>query len=433
MFQDFHRPDKTKFDVHGVKEEKKCIVPLLNFLIDAGIQALVREIKDDCELVQNGKKFLISLHGVMNKSPEESADYIYDEARQYWDYNIRVMIACTYAIDKEPSLFGKLVFYSNYDAPAQRMIKTINDPWLVYILGDDVLGHEQSNDFIRGFLSILIVYYNMKDLLFDKYKLGKYEPGRAPTSAYNPPINWKIESDVGIRALVREIKDDYELVQNGKKFLISLHGVMNKSPEESADYSYDEARQLWEFEASLLTSYIYALDKEPSLSDKLVFYSNYDPPMQRMTAMMNDPWLGYILGLKKSNDFIRGFLSILTVYWNMKDIFDKYKLGEYGPGRSPASTYTPPINVKTESIRYVIDRVDDFKNLREVLESKFGSDPDLVANLLEKISNFQVNEMRLSESSIWKPGKRAMIGTGVCSEDSGPFYVCKYFSLSLLP
>ncbi|KAL3627544.1 hypothetical protein CASFOL_028907 [Castilleja foliolosa] len=242
--------------------------PLAQLFNDVGIQALVREIKDDCELVQNGKKFLISLHGVMNKSPEESAKYIYDEARQYWDSKISIM---------EPSLFGKLVFYSNYDAPAQRMIKTINDPWLVYILGDDVLGHEQSNDFIRGFLSILIAYWNMKDILFDKYKLGKYEPGRAPTSA--PPINWKIES-----------------------------------------------------------------------------------------------------------------------------------------------------------VRYVIDRVDDFKNLREVLESKYGSDPDLVDNLFEQMSNFQVNDMRLEYSSIWTPGKRAMIGASLRSQQSsGPFYVCRAFTVSLLP
>ncbi|KAL3627550.1 hypothetical protein CASFOL_028913 [Castilleja foliolosa] len=296
MFQDFHRPDKTKFDMEFKRKRSASSPsstssdltnpkrrstpaeedsPLAQLFNDVGIQALVREIKDDCELVQNGKKFLISLHGVMNKSPEESAKYIYDEARQYWDSKISIMVAWTYAIDKEPSLFDKLVFYSNYDAPEQRMIKTINDPWLVYILGDDILGHEQSNDFIRGFLSILIAYWNMKDILFDKYKLGKYEPGRAPTSA--PPINWKIES-----------------------------------------------------------------------------------------------------------------------------------------------------------VRYVIDRVDDFKNLREVLESKYGSDPDLVANLFEQMSNFQVNDMRL-EYSIWTPGKRAMIGASLCSEESGPFYVCGAFTVSLLP
>ncbi|KAL3627549.1 hypothetical protein CASFOL_028912 [Castilleja foliolosa] len=223
-------------------------------------------------------------------------------------------------------------------------------------------------------------------------KLKRQRNKRRTTPAGDSPLA-QLFNDVGVQVLVREIKGDSELVENGQKFLISLPGLMNKSPEESAEYIHKEARQLWGFKITLVTSYSYALDKEPSLSDKLVFYSNDDPPVQRMTAMMNDPYLGYILGLKKSNDLIRGFLSILIAYWNMKDIFDEYKLGEYGPGRSPAFTYTPAINVKTEPVRYVIDRVDDFKNLREVLESKFGSEPDLVANLFELTTKYEFSCM----------------------------------------
>ncbi|KAL3628648.1 hypothetical protein CASFOL_027694 [Castilleja foliolosa] len=226
---------------------------------------------------------------------------------------------------------------------------------------------------------------------------------------------------------MREVEIRETLVRNGKDFLISLRKmIMDNCHEESADDIYKKALHLWEFERSLVASFAYAGKKE--LRDKLVFYSNKNSPAERMDSMMKDPWLKYILGddvlgLQNSDAFIRGFLSILIVYWNMKDVIIKYNLGKFGP--APHSS-----DVKIDELTYVIDHVEDFTKLRELLESKYGSDPNVVANLSEKqISKFQLDKRRLGRSLI--PGKKAMITAAVSVEGPSP-PVCGVVAVKIL-
>ncbi|KAL3616662.1 hypothetical protein CASFOL_039056 [Castilleja foliolosa] len=233
-------------------------------------------------------------------------------------------------------------------------------------------------------------------------------------------------NDVSIHVLLREVKHLSEFVQYGKEFLISLQGLVNNSTtKESAKIIYDKALHVWKFELCLIGACTYTIDQEPSLSDKLIFYSNDDTPVQRMDSMKKDPWLKYILGdsvlgLQNSDAFIRGFLSIIIVYWNMKDLLDSSKLGMYG--RPRPTVYIPPVNEKFVRIRYMIYHVEDFQNLKEVLESKYGSsDPALAASLFEQISKFQVNSS--------KCGTAGLIEIVLCIEEgSSPPYPARSFT-----
>ncbi|KAL3617022.1 hypothetical protein CASFOL_039416 [Castilleja foliolosa] len=236
-------------------------------------------------------------------------------------------------------------------------------------------------------------------------------PKRSATPAGDSPLA-QLHNDVGIQALVREVGDD-ELFQICKEFFFCLQGLKNNnSLKESAKYIYDEARKIWGY-------------KEPSLSDKLIYYSNNDEPAQRLTAMMNDPWLKNILGdtdtgLKQSDDAITsGILSILVAYYNMRDIIDKYKLGEYGRKRTPTSACITPISKVIGRVAYVMDHPHDFRSLRKVLEAKYGSDPDLVASLFEQISNSQDRMNRYASYSS-TTGKRAMFEVKLRSDGSSP-------------
>ncbi|KAL3616677.1 hypothetical protein CASFOL_039071 [Castilleja foliolosa] len=214
--------------------------------------------------------------------------------------------------------------------------------------------------------------------------LNVTNPNGRATPTEDSPLA-QLFNDAGIQALVRIIVNSSlhdELVQNGNEFLTSLQEIMNNSPQESADDIYKEACHVWVYEKSLMSACTYAIDEERSLSDKLLFYTSDATPAERMASMMKDPWLEYILGLEQSDDFVRGFLSILIAYWNVKELLYKYKVAQYR--RTPAPKYIPPVNVKFEKVTYVIKHVKDFKNLREVLESMYGNDPDLVASLFEQ-------------------------------------------------
>ncbi|KAL3616696.1 hypothetical protein CASFOL_039090 [Castilleja foliolosa] len=253
----------------------------------------------------------------------------------------------------------------------------------------------------------------------------------AATPSEDSPIA-RLFNDVSIHALMRQVKDHEYLVRNGKKFLISIQRSTDNFHEESADDICKKARHLWEFEQKLVASCAYAAKEEYTLSEKLVCYANEESPAERMDSAMKDPWLKYILGdcvlgHKNSDAFIRGFLSILIAYWNIKELTDKYKLGTYG---RPKPLYFPKVYVKTDWVRYVIDHVEDF-NLREVLESKYGSDPDQVASLFEQISSFQVNGMDLGKR--WTIGKRAMIDVVLHGKASEPLSLAKKFVLRPLP
>ncbi|KAL3646085.1 hypothetical protein CASFOL_011265 [Castilleja foliolosa] len=61
--------------------------------------------------------------------------------------------------------------------------------------------------------------------------------------------------------VVEEAKIYQYLIDNGKKFLNSLQGIGNDSPKESADDIYNRARQIWEFERSLVSSCNYGMKK----------------------------------------------------------------------------------------------------------------------------------------------------------------------------
>ncbi|KAL3616699.1 hypothetical protein CASFOL_039093 [Castilleja foliolosa] len=106
----------------------------------------------------------------------------------------------------------------------------------------------------------------------------------------------------------------------------------------------------------------------------------------------------------------------------MKDVIIKYNLGKFGP--APHSS-----DVKIDELTYVIDHVEDFTKLRELLESKYGSDPNVVAILFEKISKFQLDKRRLGRSLI--PGKKAMISVAVSVEGPSP-PVCGVFAVKIL-
>ncbi|KAL3627542.1 hypothetical protein CASFOL_028905 [Castilleja foliolosa] len=247
----------------------------------------------------------------------------------------------------------------------------------------------------------------------------------------------QLSNDVGIQALVREVEGDDEILQISKEFLISLlQGLMNNSPEEGANYIYDEARQIWDCKRILLSSCTYAIDKERSLLDKLMFYSNNDAPAQRMASMLKDPWLEYILGdtvsvLKQSDDAItRGFLCILIAYWNMRDILDKVKLGEYR--RTPTSASITPTSKVIGRVAYVMDHPHDFQCLKTVLEAKYGTHPDLVASLFEQITNYQ-DFMNRSVSYSWTTGKRVMFDVSLRSDGSSQITVGKTFSYKFIP
>ncbi|KAL3616714.1 hypothetical protein CASFOL_039108 [Castilleja foliolosa] len=240
---------------------------------------------------------------------------------------------------------------------------------------------------------------------------------RRATPSEDSPIA-QIYNDVGIHKVVEEAKIYQYLIDNGKKFLNSLQGIRNDSPEESADDIYKRARQIWEFKRNLVRSCNYGIKKDSSLAHKLVSYSNEKTAAERVNSMKEDPWMEYILGdrvlgTKKKSAILRGFLSIFIAYWNMEDLIKKYKLGTYQP--SPTA-YCPPKNLKRDKVIYVIEHVKDFRNLKEVVYSKYGSDPDLAAKVFEKISKYQVEKMDLRNT--WIEGKRAMIDLALHSQGS---------------
>ncbi|KAL3616717.1 hypothetical protein CASFOL_039111 [Castilleja foliolosa] len=275
-----------------------------------------------------------------------------------------------------------------------------------------------------------------------------------PTPTEDSPLG-QLFNDASIHALMREVNGLEPLTQDGKKFLISLQRIMDNFHEESANDIYNKARHLWEFERNLVASFRYAATKE--LRDKLVFYSDEKSPAERMDSMMKDPWLKYILGLENSDDCVRGFLSILIAYWNIKDLIIKYNLGKFGPEppprdvkidrlryvidhiedftislshklgtyRPPPTPYTPPKNLKRDKVIYVIEHVKYFRNLKEVVESKYGSDPDMAAKVFEKISKYQVEKMDLRNT--WMSGKRARIDLVLHSEGSSTPAPCGVF------
>ncbi|KAL3616700.1 hypothetical protein CASFOL_039094 [Castilleja foliolosa] len=257
------------------------------------------------------------------------------------------------------------------------------------------------------------------------------DPKRRATPSEDSPIA-QIFNDVGIHELVKDVKFYSYLVENGKEFLISLQGITKNSPEESVDKIYIKARQIWEFHLELVSACTFAIKRDSSLSLKLVFYSNKKTAAERVNSMMEDPWLEYILGDRilgdrikapKKYDLVRGFLSMFIAYWNMKDIIIKYKLGTYRP--FPNETYQA--NRKMDEVIYVIEHVEDFQNLKEVVYSKYGSDPDLAANLFEKLKKYQVERMDLRNT--WTSGKRARIKVGLAREGSNPPTTCGVFTL----
>ncbi|KAL3627541.1 hypothetical protein CASFOL_028904 [Castilleja foliolosa] len=230
----------------------------------------------------------------------------------------------------------------------------------------------------------------------------------------------------------------YELFQMCKDFFICLQGLKNNnSLKESAKYIYDEARKIWGYKIKLLSSCSCAINQEPSLSGKLVFYSNDDSPEQRMASMLKDPWLEYILGdtvsgLKQSDDAItrrnlKYFNRVLEY-----ERYLKYKLGEYGRKRTPTSACISPISKVIGSVAYVMDHPHDFRSSRRVLEAKYGSDPDLVASLFEQISNYQ-DRMNRSASYSSTTGKRAMFEILLRSDGSSPITISKIFSHRIIP
>ncbi|KAL3616668.1 hypothetical protein CASFOL_039062 [Castilleja foliolosa] len=125
---------------------------------------------------------------------------------------------------------------------------------------------------------------------------------------------------------------------------------------------------------------------DSSLDRKLVSYSNDKTAAERVNLMMEDPWLEYILGDRVSGSkisaILRGFLSIFIAYWNMDDLIIKYKLGTY---RLSPNQFTTEDHRKIDELKYVIEHVKDFRNLKEVLYSKYGSDPVLAAKVFEKL------------------------------------------------
>ncbi|KAL3616697.1 hypothetical protein CASFOL_039091 [Castilleja foliolosa] len=240
-----------------------------------------------------------------------------------------------------------------------------------------------------------------------------------PTPTEDSPLA-QLFNDASIHVLMREVNGLEPLTQDGKKFLISLQRIMDNFHEESANDIYNKARHLWEFERNLVASFRYASTKE--LRDKLVFYSDEKSPAERMDSMMKDPWLKYILGLENSDDCVRGFLSILIAYWNIKDLIIKYNLGKFGPE-------PPPRDVKIDRLRYVIDHIEDFTKLRELLESNYGSDPNVVANLFEKIRKYQLEKNNLARELI--SGKQARITLTLLIEGSSP-PICGGFAIKIL-
>ncbi|KAL3629000.1 hypothetical protein CASFOL_028046 [Castilleja foliolosa] len=220
------------------------------------------------------------------------------------------------------------------------------------------------------------------------------DPKRRATPSEDSPIA-QIYNDVSIHEVVEEARVYTYLIENGKKFLNSLQGIRNDSPKESADDIYGRARQIWEFERSLVSSFNFAIKRDSSLAHKLVSYSNNKTAAERVNSMMEDPWLEYILGdrvlgSKKISAFLRGFLSIFVAYWNMEDLIIKYKMGTYRP--SPTK-YCPPKDMKRDEVIYVIEHFEDFHNLKEVVDSKYGSDPDLAAKVFEKVRNTVENKL----------------------------------------
>ncbi|KAL3616701.1 hypothetical protein CASFOL_039095 [Castilleja foliolosa] len=245
-----------------------------------------------------------------------------------------------------------------------------------------------------------------------------------PTPTEDSPLG-QLFNDVSIHALMREVEIRETLVRNGKDFLISLRKIMDNCHEESADDIYKKALHLWEFERSLVASFAYTAKME--LADKLVFYANEESPAERMDSTMKDPWLKYILGdsvlgLQNSDAFIRGFLSILIAYWNVKDIIIKYNLGKRG-------LEPPSSDVKIDRFSYVIDHIEDFTKLRELLESNYGSDPNVVANLFEKIREYQLEKKNLAREL--KSGKQARITLTLLIEGSSP-PICAGFAIKIL-
>ncbi|KAL3616712.1 hypothetical protein CASFOL_039106 [Castilleja foliolosa] len=257
------------------------------------------------------------------------------------------------------------------------------------------------------------------------------DPKRRATPSEDSPIA-QIFNDVGIHDLVREVKSYSYLVENGKEFLISLRGITKNSPEESVNKIYVYARQIWEFQLKLVNSCFYAIEGDSSLARKLVFYSNKKTAVERVNSMMEDPWLEYILGNRilgdrikgpKKYDLVRAFLSIFIAYWNMEDIIIEHELGTYRP--LPNETYQD--NQKIDEVIYVIEHVEDFQNLKEVVYSKYGSDPNLAANLFEKLKKYQVERMDLRNT--WTSGKRARIEVPLVSEGSNPPTTCGVFAV----
>ncbi|KAL3616708.1 hypothetical protein CASFOL_039102 [Castilleja foliolosa] len=263
---------------------------------------------------------------------------------------------------------------------------------------------------------------------------------RRATPSEDSPIA-QIFQDEGIHELVKDVKIHSYIVENGKKFLISLRGIMENSPEESVDKIYDKARQIWEFERMLVTPCIFAIKRDSTLSHKLVSYSNKKTAAERVNSMMEDPWLEYILGddgilgdcilggpIKgaKKYDLVRGFLSIFIAYWNMEDLIKKYKLGTY----RPLPQETLETNWTSDKVIYEIEYFEDFRDLEKVVYSKYGSDPDLAASLFGKLKKYQVE--RLDLRNTWISGKRARIEVVMIIEDSSPPTTCGVFVVKSL-
>ncbi|KAL3628646.1 hypothetical protein CASFOL_027692 [Castilleja foliolosa] len=241
----------------------------------------------------------------------------------------------------------------------------------------------------------------------------------------------RIYKDDGIHKLVKEVKIFRYLKENSKKFLDSLEGIRNHSTEVSAEDIYKRAREIWEFEQSLASSCSYGIKKDSDLDLKLVSCADNKTAAERVILMMEDPWFEYILGERvywsKNSEILRGFLSIFIAYWNMDDLNRKYKMGKY---RLSYNEYTTEHDWKIDELKYVIKHVDDFGNLEEVVYSKYGSDPDLAANVLEQLKKFQVERMNLRRT--WVSGKRARIKINLVSEGSSPPRPCGTFAVYFL-
>ncbi|KAL3616703.1 hypothetical protein CASFOL_039097 [Castilleja foliolosa] len=260
------------------------------------------------------------------------------------------------------------------------------------------------------------------------------DPKRRAMPSEDSPIA-QIFKDEGIHDLVIEVKFYSYLVENGKQFLISLRGITKNSPEEIVNNIYANARQIWVFQLKLVNSCFFAIEWDSSLARKLVFYSNKKTAAERVNSMIEDPWLDYILGDRilgdrikgdrikgpKKYDLVRGFLSMFIAYWSMEDIIIEHELGTYRP--LPNENYQD--NRKMDEVIYVIEHVEDFQNLKEVVYSKYGSDPDLAANLFEKLKKYQVERMDLRNT--WTSGKRARIEVPLVSEGSNPPTTCGVF------